>query len=174
MYLDEDHNVYVDGFNLYYGCLKGTAYRWLDLGALCARLLPKNEIHRIRYFTAKVGARPGKPRDLVHQQAYLRALSTLPTVGVHLGHFPTTTIRMALAKPAPGGPKTVEVSKTEEKGSVVNLATYLLVDASRHDADGFVAISNNSDLTEPTRIVCHELGNVVGILNPQPHPSRAL
>lgn len=119
MYLDEDHNVYVDGFNLYYGCLKGTAYRWLDLEALCARLLPKNEIHRIRYFTAKVGARPGKPRDPVHQQAYLRALSTLPTVGVHLGHFPTTTIRMALAKPAPGGPKTVEVSKTEEKGSVV-------------------------------------------------------
>ncbi len=28
-------NVYVDGFNLYYGCLKGTPYRWLDLGALC-------------------------------------------------------------------------------------------------------------------------------------------
>ncbi len=46
------------------------------------------------------------------------------------------------------------------------MATYLLVDESRHDADGFVAISNNSDLTEPTRIVCHELGNVVGILNP--------
>lgn len=27
-------NVYVDAFNLYYGCLKGTPYRWLDLGAL--------------------------------------------------------------------------------------------------------------------------------------------
>ncbi len=24
-------NVYVDAFNLYYGCLKGTPYRWLDL-----------------------------------------------------------------------------------------------------------------------------------------------
>jgi hypothetical protein len=28
-------NVYVDGFNLYYGCLKGTPYKWLDLDAMC-------------------------------------------------------------------------------------------------------------------------------------------
>ena len=27
-------NVYVDGFNLYYGCLKGTPHKWLDLDAL--------------------------------------------------------------------------------------------------------------------------------------------
>jgi hypothetical protein len=29
-------NVYVDAFNLYYGCLKGTPYRLLDLAALVA------------------------------------------------------------------------------------------------------------------------------------------
>ena len=34
-------NVYIDGFNLYYGCAKGTPHRWLDLGALCNALLPK-------------------------------------------------------------------------------------------------------------------------------------
>jgi len=45
-------NVYVDAFNLYYGSLKGTPYRWLDLGAFCARLLPKDRINRIRYFTS--------------------------------------------------------------------------------------------------------------------------
>ena len=28
-------NVYVDAFNLYYGALKGTAYKWLDLDRLC-------------------------------------------------------------------------------------------------------------------------------------------
>lgn len=37
-------NVYVDGFNLYYGCLKGTPYKWLDLGALFQALLPSNKI----------------------------------------------------------------------------------------------------------------------------------
>jgi hypothetical protein len=26
--------VYVDGFNLYYGALKGTPYRWLDILAM--------------------------------------------------------------------------------------------------------------------------------------------
>ncbi len=31
-------------------------------------------------------------------------------------------------------------------------------------------VSNDSDLTEPMRIVRHELGKVVGILNP--HPAR--
>ena len=29
--------VYIDGYNLYYGCLKGTAFKWLDLLALFER-----------------------------------------------------------------------------------------------------------------------------------------
>ena len=33
--------VYVDGFNLYYGALKGTRYKWLDPVRLSARLLPR-------------------------------------------------------------------------------------------------------------------------------------
>lgn len=31
--------VYVDGFNLYYGALKGTRYKWLNLWQLCHLLL---------------------------------------------------------------------------------------------------------------------------------------
>jgi hypothetical protein len=27
--------VYIDGFNLYYGAVKGSPYKWLDLAALC-------------------------------------------------------------------------------------------------------------------------------------------
>ena len=29
--------VYIDGFNLYYGAVKGTRHKWLDLEALCRR-----------------------------------------------------------------------------------------------------------------------------------------
>lgn len=90
-------NVYVDGFNLYYGCLKGPPHKWLDLEALCARLLPQNQIKRIRYFTARISARPGDVHGPVHQDAYLRALTTLPTASVHLGHFLTNTTRMPVA-----------------------------------------------------------------------------
>jgi hypothetical protein len=79
-------NVYVDGFNLYYGCLKGTSHKWLDLDALCRTLLPNNELQRIRYFTARVKVRHD-PLAPVRQDLYLRALSTLPHVSTHLGHF---------------------------------------------------------------------------------------
>jgi uncharacterized LabA/DUF88 family protein len=167
-------NVYVDGFNLYYGCLKGQPHKWLDLEAMCARLLPKNEIKRIRYFTARVKEKPGDLQGPVRQQAYLRALYTLPKVQVHFGNFMVTETRMPLAQPPASGAQTVRVIKTEEKGSDVNLATYLLVDAFRDDAQAFVVVSNDSDLTEPIRIVRHELGKVVGLLNPQPQPSHML
>jgi hypothetical protein len=166
-------NVYVDGFNLYYGSLKGSSFRWLDLEALCARLLPKHDVRRVRYFTAKVTARPGKPHDPVHQEMYLRALATLPTVSVHLGHFLTKPAKLPLANPLPGGPRFAEVMRTEEKGSDVNLATYLLADAFRGDADAFVLVSNDSDLTEPMRVVCHELGKTVGLVNPQRPDKRS-
>jgi hypothetical protein len=48
---------------------------------------------------------------------------------------------MPLAHPRPGGPAAVEVIKTEEKGSDVNLATYLLLDAFRRDCDTAIVIS---------------------------------
>lgn len=160
-------NVYIDGFNLYYGAVKGTANKWLDLQALCHRLLPKDDIRRIRYFTAKVSARPGDPQQPQRQQTYLRALESLPLVSVHYGHFLTHSVRMRLANPRPSGPSTVEVLKTEEKGSDVNLASHLLLDAFRNDCDIAVVISNDSDLRVPIRIAEQQLGITVGIVNPQ-------
>ena len=167
-------NVYVDGFNLYYGLLRGTPWKWLDLEALCRHLLPGHEVQCIRYFTAHISVREDELDAASRQQSYLRALDTLPTVSIHLGHFLARVVRMPLADPVPGGPRTVEVIKTEEKGSDVNLASYLLADAFRNDAEAFVLITNDSDLMEPIRMVRHELDKVVGLLNPQPRQSRAL
>jgi hypothetical protein len=53
--------VYVDGFNLYYGAVKGTPYKWLDIHRLCQLLLPKNRILKLKYFTALMLARSGDP-----------------------------------------------------------------------------------------------------------------
>jgi len=169
-------NVYVDAFNLYYGSLKGTPYRWLDLGALCARLLPKDRINRIRYFTATVSARPDNPDAPQRQQVYLRALETIPGLSIHYGHYLTHVTRMPLVNPPPRGARTVEVVKTEEKGSDVNLATYLLLDAFQRDCKVAVVISNDSDLKLPIEIAQTELGIRVGVVNPHPpgRRSRAL
>jgi uncharacterized LabA/DUF88 family protein len=166
-------NVYIDGFNLFYGALKGSRHKWLDLEALCRQLLPKDSIHRIRYFTAKVTARPGDPQLPVRQQTYLQALATLPTVSVHLGVFYVSTVRAPLAQPPARGPKTAEIIKTEEKGSDVALATYLMLDACRGDCDTAVLMTNDSDLREPLRLVREELGLTTGVVNPHPASRRS-
>ena len=54
-------SVYIDGFNLYYGALKQTPYKWLDIGKLCQVMLPAHVIHTIKFFTANVSARPHDP-----------------------------------------------------------------------------------------------------------------
>ena len=51
--------VYIDGYNLYYGLLKGTPYKWLDLWALARALLKEDiELLAVKYFTAPVKTFP--------------------------------------------------------------------------------------------------------------------
>jgi NYN domain len=168
-------NVYVDAFNLYYGCLKGSAYRWLDLEALSRRYIQKpDRLNRIRYFTARVSPRPGDEKAHLRQQAYLRALQTIPCLSIHFGRFQQTETRMHLAQPLAKGPSTAVVLKTEEKGSDVNLASYLLLDAFRGDYETALVISNDSDLCTPIHMAKNELDLRVGILNPHNGRSRDL
>ena len=154
---DLSTNIYIDGFNLYYGALRNSPYRWLNPERLCQLLLPKNTIGEIKYFTALVSARPNDPDQPVRQQLYLRALKSLhPIVFIHLGHFLTHAVKMPLVVPS-GQPQTyVKVVKTEEKGLGVNLATHLLHDAHLGRFDVAVVISNDSDLLAPIKIVRQE------------------
>ena len=79
--------VYVDGFNLFYGALKGTSYKWLNPVELAHRVLPPGHaIDKLLYFTARVSgvSNSGAP---ARQHAYLRALGTLPEVQVYTGRF---------------------------------------------------------------------------------------
>lgn len=165
--------VYIDGFNLYYGSLRRTPFRWLDLGKLCDLLLPKNDVRAIKYFTALVKPRPDDPQQPIRQQTYLRALKTVPRCSVILGHFLAHRVRMPLADPTEEE-KFAEVIKTEEKGSDVNLATHLLCDGFNDAYEVAVVLSNDSDLAEPVRIVSEQLGKTVGVVNPHEHSSREL
>lgn len=166
--------VYVDGFNLFYGSLKKTSNKWLDIDALCRAYLKTNDIVFIKYFTALVGARPNDPQQTVRQQTYLRALATIPHLEVIHGHYLSHTVKARLAKPLPGVGAYVDIIKTEEKGSDVNLATHLLHDAHLNKYDIAVVISNDSDLLAPIKIVRNDIGKQVGVLNPQKNPSRVL
>lgn len=163
--------VYVDGFNLYYGCIKNTPYHWLNLDQLCGYLLPNDDIVKIKYFTALVTPRPTDPEKPIRQQLYLRALQTIKKVEIIYGTFLSHEVKMPLAFPQTGH---VQVIKTEEKGSDVNIATHLLVDGFRNNYELAVLVSNDSDLLEPMKFVTYELEKPVGLLNPHKYPSVAL
>ncbi|MEX2492739.1 MAG: NYN domain-containing protein [Nitrospirales bacterium] len=165
-------NVYIDGFNLYYGATKDTPYKWLDLLQLCQRLLPHDYINEIKYFTATVKGRPHDPSQPIRQQAYLRALQTIPNLTVIYGHFLTHPASMVLTGSNPR--KWVKVDKTEEKGSDVNLASHLLLDAFTGGFEVAVLVTNDSDLAEPVRMVRQVQKLPVGILNPHNHQSVEL
>ena len=79
--------IYIDGFNLYYGAVKDTPYRWLDLHKMCQLLLPGHQIARIKYFTARVSGRSNDLSQPTRQQTYLRALRTLANLEIILGRF---------------------------------------------------------------------------------------
>jgi hypothetical protein len=94
-------HVYIDGFNLYYGAVKGTPYRWLNLAEMCRMLLPRDQILQIKYFTALVNPRPSNPDQRSRQETFLRALATIPNLSIN-GFFLTHEIMMPLAPPAKG------------------------------------------------------------------------
>lgn len=162
--------VYIDGFNFYYGCIKGTPHRWLDLFHFSRAMLPKNDVVSVKYFTALVKPTAAGAIKQVRQQTYLRALATIPQVEVFLGSFQAHPVRRPLAS----GSGTVEVIDMKEKGSDVNLATELLVDGFQHAYEVAVVVSNDSDLVAPVHAVRTNLGKAVGIINPHQRQSVEL
>ena len=163
-------NFYIDGFNLYYGSLKTRypQYRWLDIQALCENLVPNQRVNRVHYFTALLSNTANDDLVELRQQTHLRVLATLPKVEIHYGKFETRRRRMPLWEPVRNvnAPQMVWVSRTEEKRSDVNLATYLLIDACYDDFDEAVVISNDSDLVEPITAVRDRFHKRIGVVNP--------
>ncbi|HLB56573.1 MAG TPA: NYN domain-containing protein [Coxiellaceae bacterium] len=169
--------IYVDGFNLYYGCLKKTPYRWLDLKSLFEKLLDSShQICKIKYFTALVSTRTNDEQSRLHQRYYLSAIETfISEIEIHYGHYLTHEVKAKVANPPP---EFINILKTEEKGSDVNLAAHLLNDAWLNNYDCAVLVSNDSDLAEPMKLVkMHHkknLGLIFPNINSKRKPSRQL
>ena len=157
-------NIYIDGFNLYYGCLRDTPYRWLDLRKMCGSLFPHDEIVKIKYFTAPIKLRmsdndPDRPN---RQQIYLRALRTIPNLEIIEGIFLKHKVSMKLAN----SEGYALVIKHEEKGTDVNIATHLVNDAHNNLFERAVVISNDSDLVTPISVVVKEINLLVTVISP--------
>lgn len=165
--------VYVDGFNFYHRMLKNSSRKWLDLSKLSAEIAnPDDEINFIRYFTADVSPKAGDPDAPTRQEAYFRALRTIPNLKIHKGKFLTRTKH----RPLVGEEDTyVYIHDTEEKGSDVNLASHLLLDCFEDEFDVAIVMSQDTDLLEPLRIVREKFGKevVVTWFEDRPQPGKA-
>ena len=163
--------VYIDGFNLYYQALKSSPWKWLDLFTLCQTVLqPNHDILKIKYFTARVSATPNDPSKPQKQDVYLRAIQHYRSeVEIYFGHFLSHTVKMPLAKPGKLK-RMVDVIKTEEKGSDVNLAAHLLNDSWLNVYDCAVVITNDSDIAESMRLVKAQNNKRIGLITPGSSP----
>ena len=165
-------NIYVDGFSLYYGSLKETVYKWLDIGKLCNEMYPELSIKRIRYFTAKIDPRKDDPDIQDRQKAILRALRTIPNLSIVYGRYRSHYVRLPSGGDYRKGiVNLVEVFKTEEKGSDVNLAAYMMDDAYRKEIEVAVLISNDTDFLSPLKFL-NGRQIKVWILSPTTRPNR--
>ncbi|MCY4576203.1 MAG: NYN domain-containing protein [Chloroflexi bacterium] len=140
-------NVYIDGTNLYYGALRGTPHKWLDPRRMIELVFPHDEIQVIHYFTSAVRSVPTDPAAPIRQQAYIRALRSMPGVVVHLG-----IIRGR--------------GSLREKMTDVALATRLVADASQHRFEKGIVVSNDADFVPAIICVRSEFGADVAVLNP--------
>ena len=192
--------VYIDGFNLYFGALEKTKYKWLDVVKFSQGHLPEgSEIVAVKYFTARIHPLPFDASAPTRQEFYLRAIATCPCLTIIYGHFKPKRRPMVMVKPNlkfRGGPfrwisnlalwiahwaktkegfhPTVMVKDMKEKGSDVNLATEVLSDGYTGKYDLAAIISGDSDLLAPIRVVTTKLAKQVLVINPQTGHAKEL
>jgi uncharacterized LabA/DUF88 family protein len=138
--------VYVDGFNLYYGALRGTAHKWLNLERYFSILRPFDDLQQIYYFTAPV---IGSTRP--NQEIYLRALATLPLVTVVMGKFKKKRLRCAVAACAHAGNRMFDA--VEEKRTDVHIGIHMLDDAYQNRCERLILVSGDSDLVPALNVI---------------------
>jgi hypothetical protein len=139
--------VYIDGFNLYYGVLRFSKEKWLDIERFFALLRPRDTIIKIRYFTALASG--GKSAD---QLTYLKAIETLPLVNVVRGRYKNKSVK-CLVHSCSVIDKDRFFATPEEKRTDVNIAVSMLDDAYQNLCDHLVLVSGDSDLVPAVNMV---------------------
>lgn len=180
--------VYVDGYNLYYGCLKGTSYKWLDLLTLFEKQIlptsaPVNTILLplgIKFFTAKILERAAKALDSVSSQArYHTALRKLYGDRIELieGYYSLIESKARLVNDLapdtwPRDCPQVLVWKLEEKQSDVNLALHAYHDAITGAVDQVVIVSNDTDIAPALKLIRANSDVRIGLVIPTRYRER--
>ena len=144
--------VYVDGFNLYYGAVRNTPNKWLDLSKYFHLVRPHDDIHLIRYFTSLVTG-PTRP----NQEVFLKALATRADIEITLGKFMSKDVECNLIVCSHPGPRLFTTH--EEKRTDVNIAVHMIDDAYQNRCDRLILVSGDSDLVPGIQFVRRRFPN---------------
>lgn len=180
--------IYVDGYNLYYGCLKGTPFKWLDVLSLFEvyvlpsvtadiggqRLLPVLDLLAVKFFTAPILERVAKAADSVQCQDRYHAALTKHQSGrleIIKGYYSLTTTRAMLVdatdtKTAPRDCEEASVWKLEEKQSDVNLAIHAITDVLLDGIEHVVIVTNDTDIAPAVDMIKRRTPAAVGVVIP--------
>lgn len=176
--------VYIDGYNLYYGCLKGTPYKWLDLLTLFEQhIFPSSTVpgktsallpQGIKFFSAKILEKAAKAPDSVSSQArYHTALRKLYNGRIELieGYYSLIESKAKIVDAAmpnkwPRDCQEILVWKVEEKQSDVNLALHAYHDAITGQVDHVVVVTNDTDIAPALALIRAHTSVTVGLVVP--------
>ncbi|MBG14701.1 MAG: NYN domain-containing protein [Alcanivorax sp.] len=162
--------IYVDGYNLFYGCLKHSRDKWLDLNALLVdRVLraqaPGSKLLAIKFFTADIKAKVASRGDKAQQaqQSYHRALRALypDTIQIIKGYYSLEKAHLPVHQTPPDKDRRVAVWRLEEKQTDVNIAVAAYRDALKTDARQLVFVSNDTDLAPVLAALREDLGHMI-------------
>lgn len=163
--------IYIDGYNLYYGCLTKTPFKWLDVLSLFESKIIPSILYQpaestdpadmelvadssVKYFTAKIVESAAKGPDSVSSQAqYHNAMSKTwdGRVEFVMGGYALYKAKQALIPEddpnrQPKDCDKVQVWKIEEKRSDVSIALHMFDDAMRSEIDQVILVTNDTDL----------------------------
>jgi len=147
---NERVNVYIDGFNLYFGIREAgfDHCRWLNVKKLAQNLLQANQtLGEIKYFTSRVSNNPDKQK---RQSIYIDALES-------------AGIKIIYGNYQDGSEECKRCGHTwrtaKEKMTDVNIATHIIMDAYKDSYDMAMLISGDSDLVPPIKAVHENFSN---------------
>lgn len=173
---------FVDGYNLFYGLLAGTQYKWLDLQALLAHVLrvehPDSTLEAVSFFTS--GVKPSlATRGIASKEAqdtYLRALIA-HGVSVFYGRHQLESGKAPrfVDKDTPASrADQVEIWKLEEKETDVHIAISMYRLAAHQAAlppeqriEQMVLVSADTDMTPALRALHEDFPDLrIGVILP--------
>jgi len=176
--------IYVDGYNFYYGCLKGSSYKWLDLEVVFSTILSTIlfEVNGtaarfdllplgIKYFTAPILQKFAKTNESVARQtSYHAALKAHmgQSISIIEGRYDSREARAyeAIKGQKPRDSDLKDIWKLEEKESDVSLALHAFGDAIQDEVDHVVFVTNDTDLVPAMKMIRQKTRASIGLIVP--------